>query len=208
MMKDDLRDVVRRYGVRRWRLRAELHSDERTSQVLWREGLALATGRHGDRGEGAHDGRGVPDGLFQLGDGVLGNLVDGCLREQGHHGTVVALGVDDGGGLGARVGGAGRVGECYGGEGVRAGVDEKEDGYLYIPESTARLSSSSETLPMSLSEEGPGAGRSLVAQGDRSKSRERGRSTMARSKDQAASRFWCSLSKGPLNLEGGTSWRR
>lgn len=62
-------------------------------------------------------------------------------------------------------------------------------------------------MSLSLSET-KGLGGLLVVQGERSKPMERGRSAMARSKDQAARRFWCSLSKGPLNLEGGISWRR
>lgn len=44
-----------------------------------------------------------------------------------------------------------------------------------------------------------------VVQGDSERSMDRERGAMARSKDHAANRRWCSGSKGPLNLDGGTS---
>ena len=91
-------------------LRGDLHGDQGASEVLWREGQRLASGRHGYGGDGAILGRGVSDRLLEQSDGILGNLIERMFREKSHHRTAVAIGVDDGGGLRARVGRTGKVG--------------------------------------------------------------------------------------------------
>lgn len=91
-------------------LRAELHGSQGTREVLWCKGHVFATGGLGRGGHGAHNRRRVPDGLFELSDGVLWNFVDREFREESHHGAVGAVRVDNGRRLGACVNRAGRIG--------------------------------------------------------------------------------------------------
>lgn len=83
-------------------LGADLDSHQGTGQGFRREGQVLGPRRQAWGGDGrlrrqsADDGRGVPDGFLELGDGVLWDLVDRNLREEGHHRAAVALRVDDG----------------------------------------------------------------------------------------------------------------
>lgn len=93
-------------------LRADLHGNEGTAEVFGREGLLLASRRHGmrrSRSDGTDDGRGVSNRLLDLSDGIVEDFIDGRLAEKSHHRAIVALGVDDSGRLRSRVGGAGGV---------------------------------------------------------------------------------------------------
>ncbi len=121
------RKEIKSDGKRLQSLSADLYGNQCARQVLRRkrQGLGLASRRHGIRRSGRHgpdDGGGVANRLLEQGDGVIGVLVSGdgvVFREKRHHGAGVAfrIGVDDGGGLRAD-GGARGVQVGHGSVGV------------------------------------------------------------------------------------------